>query len=105
MKNGFEDLCYALHSKCSYFSILFLCFLKKRKSLTLFTPCMLINMDNLSIQQKYSFIEDVKLNKSGNVSESPPIGYGDCATHLSNSRHSYSSLGAASGVNGLKIPS
>lgn len=45
---------------------------------------MLINKDNLSIQQKYSFIEDVKLNKSGNVSESPPIGYGDCATHLKN---------------------
>ena len=42
-----------------------------------FTPCMLINKDNLSIQQK-----DVTLNKSGNVSESPPIGYGDCATHL-----------------------
>ena len=42
---------------------------------------MLINKDNLSIQQKYSFIEDVKLNKSGNVSESPPSGYGDCATH------------------------
>ena len=37
--------------------------------------------DNLSIQHKYSFIEDVKLNKSGNVYESPPIGYGDCATH------------------------
>ena len=26
-------------------------------------------------------MEDVKMNKSGNVSESPPIGYGDCATH------------------------
>ena len=47
---------------------------EKKESLTLFTPCMLINKDNLSIQQKYSFIEDVKLNKSGNVSESPPIG-------------------------------
>ena len=48
---------------------------------------MLINKDNLSIQQKYSFIEDVKLNKSGNVSESPPSGYGDCATHLNNNIH------------------
>ena len=36
---------------------------------------------NLSIQQKYSFIEDVKLNESGNVFESPLTGYGDCATH------------------------
>ena len=43
---------------------------------------MLINKDNPSIQQKYSFIEEVKLNKSGNVSESPPTGYGDCATRL-----------------------
>ena len=42
---------------------------------------MIINKDNLSIQQKSSFIEDVKLNKSGSVSETPPIGYGDCSTH------------------------
>ena len=85
MENGFEDVqfenCVTRYTQNVPIFLSF-SFLKKRKSPTLFTSCILINKDNHSIQQKYSFIQDVKLNKSGNVSESPPIGYGDCATHL-----------------------
>ena len=45
MKNGLEDFQFENCVTRPYFSILFLCFLKKRKSLTLFTPCMLINKE------------------------------------------------------------